>query len=44
MLKYRFARLEDVIPIKNLLEGNVLPIEGVELHFKDFIVAEKMML
>ena len=40
MLKYRFARLEDVIPIKNLLEGNGLPIEGVELHFKDFIIAK----
>ncbi len=40
MLKYRFAKLEDVVPIKNLLEKNDLPIDGVERHFKDFIVVE----
>ena len=40
MLKYRFAKKEDVNELKKLLEKNDLPVEGVEQFYKDFIVAE----
>ena len=40
MLNYRFAIKEDINNIKNLLQENDLPVEGVDQFYKDFIVAE----
>ena len=38
-LKIAGARLEDVTHIKNLLTSNALPLEGVDDHWKTFVVA-----
>lgn len=41
MPEYRFAQNEDVQKIATLLLENDLPVEGVDQHFNDFIVADE---
>lgn len=39
MPEFRFAQNEDVQKIANLLRENDLPVQGVDQHFSDFIIA-----